>query len=212
MFIISGLLSACQAPSGVPSGVEDPGLQVKVDQTPTEIVTTNDQEVPVEAITFETEIKTEGLSVEEEIKIQEAEEIIKRVVASREFKDRILNHTVNGIKTFLNNNGYTNEEIYQKILEAAESDNLRKDNKMELSLEVVSQTGQSRIYRLINGIKKFFYFLNLFKKATPAGIAQSLFQQWLGKIGFNRTENITSQQSVQEAVSKIIGELGQKLM
>ena len=208
MFIISGLLSACQPQKGV----EDSVLQVKVDQTPTENVTTNEEEVPVEAITFETEIKTEGLSVEEEIKIQEAEEIIKRVVASSEFKDRILNHTVNGIKTFLNNNGYSNEEIYQKILEAAESDNLRKDNKMELSLEVVSQTGQSRIYRILNGIKKVFFFFNLFKKTTPAGIAQSLFQQWLGKIGFNRTENVTSQLSVQEAVSKIIGELGQKLM
>ncbi len=57
-------------------------------------------------------------------------------------------------------------------------------------------------------IRLHIIFLNLFQNTTPAGIAQNLFQQWLGKIGFNAPEGTS--QSVQEAVAKIIGELGKK--
>ncbi|MCM2350484.1 MAG: hypothetical protein NDI69_10720 [Bacteriovoracaceae bacterium] len=184
-----------------------------VDDTSTPSVATADPEpVPVEATTFETNIITEGLTVEQEMEVQKAAEIIKMVVASQEFKDRILNHTVNGVKTFLNNKGFTNEEIYQKILDAAESDNLTKDNVMELVIELIPQKSTSLIYRIISGIKKVFFFLNLFQNTTPAGIAQNLFMQWLGKIGFNQADNVTPQLSVQQAVSQIIGELGQKYL
>lgn len=185
-----------------------------VDDTSTPTVATAEptEPVPVEATTFETNIITEGLTVEQEMEVQKAAEIIKMVVASQEFKDRILNHTVNGVKTFLNNKGFTNEEIYQKILDAAESDNLTKDNVMELVIELIPQKSTSLIYRIISGIKKVFFFLNLFQNTTPAGIAQNLFMQWLGKIGFNQADNVTSQMSVQQAVSQIIGELGQKYL
>lgn len=178
-----------------------------MDQT-TPVVTEPTDPVPVEAMTFETRIHTEGMSVEQEMEVQKAAEIIRMVVGSQEFKDRILNHTVNGVKKFLNNNGLTNEEIYQKILEAAEEGNLTKDNVMELTLELIPETSKSRIFRIFAGIKKIFYYLNLFQNTTPAGIAQNLFQQWLGKIGFNAPEGTS--QSVQEAVAKIIGELGKK--
>lgn len=162
-----------------------------------------DDQVPVEALTFETNISTEGMSVEQEMEIRKAEDIIKLVIASEEFKSRILNHTVNGVKTFLNNNGLSNEEIYQRILD---------QNVMDLAVELIPKktTLSSRIFQIIAGIKKIFFFLNLFQNTTPAGIAQNLFQQWLGNIGFGLTEGASSNLTVQQAVARIIGELGKK--
>lgn len=137
------------------------------------------------------------------MEVQKAEDVIKQVIASQEFKDRIMNYDFGNIK-------YTNEEIYQKILEGAETDNEIKDNVMELVIEVIPQKTTSRIYKIMAGIKKIFFFLNLFHKATPASIAENLFFHWLGKIGLDQTINSTSQLTVQDAISKIIGELGKK--
>lgn len=205
MFLVLGLLTACQAPNGDQTASTDVDQSTPVNGDPTE-------PVPVEATTFETNITTEGLSVEQEMEVQKAADIIKMVVASQEFKDRILNHTVNGMKKFLNNNGLTNEEIYQQILDAAENHNLTKDNVMELTFKLIPETSKSRIYQIFAGIKKIFYYLNLFQNTTPAGIAQNLFQQWLGKLGFVLPEGSSTSLSVQEAVAKIIGELGKKYL
>lgn len=212
LFVLSSL-AACQ-PSSTSSGsdattVDSSTPSVTVDETP---VATDP--VPVEATTFETKIITQGLSVEQEMEVQKAAEIIKLVVSSEEFKERILNHTVNGVKTFLNNNGLTNEQIYQKILEAAESDNLVKDNIMELTLELIPQTSSTKSWftRIVSGIRKIFVYLNLFQNTTPAGIAQTLFQQWLSKLGFEQPSDSSTKLTVQSAVSSIIRELGEKYL
>ncbi|MGE3608627.1 MAG: hypothetical protein AB7I27_03485 [Bacteriovoracaceae bacterium] len=180
--------------------------------TSTSTTSTSTDPAPVEASTFDTNISTAGLDADQDMEVQKASEIIKLVVSSQEFKDRVLNHTVNGVKTFLNNNGLTNEQIYQKILEAAENDNLTKNNVMDLAFELIPQKTTSRIYRIISGIKKIFFFLNLFSNTTPAGIAQNLFQQWLGKMGFSLVEGSSSNLTVQQGIAAIIGELGKKYL
>lgn len=161
MLVVLGFVTACQPNNG------------NEVSTNNDTTTDTSAQVPVDASTFETNISTEGMSVEQEMEIRKAEDIIKIVVASEEFKARILNHTVNGVKTFLGNNGLTNEEIYQKILEAAEDGNLTKDNVMDLAIELIPQksTLASRIFKIIAGVKKIFFFLNLFQNTTPAGIA-----------------------------------------
>ncbi len=169
--------------------------------------------VPVEATTFETHIATKGLSVEQETDVQKASEIIKQVVATQEFRDRILNHTVNGVKTFLNNNGLSNEEIYQKILDAADDNSLTKDNIMNLELEVsASSSGSGILFQIVSGIKKILSLFNLFSSATPAGIAQNLFQMWLGNLGFTIPTGSTGAGSVQSVIANLIGELGKKFL
>lgn len=190
MLFVLLLVSACQ-----PNGSNEPSVS-----TNTVTDTDSSDQVPVEASTFETNISTEGMSVEQEMEVRKAEDIIKLVIASEEFKNRILNHT------FLNNNGLTNAEIYQKILDAAEDGSLTKDNVMDLAVELIPQntTLGSRIFKIIADIKKIFFFLNLFQNTTPAGIAQNLFQQWLGKLGLNTATG--------EAVAKIIGELGKQYL
>lgn len=207
MLLVLGLVTACQ-----PNNSDQ--VSTNTDTTSDTSAQVPDNQVPVEASTFETNISTEGMSVDQEEEIRKAEDIIKMVVASEEFKSRILNHTVNGVKKFLGNNGLTNEEIYQKILDAAEDGNLTKDNVMDLAIELIPQksTLASRIFKIIAGVKKIFFFLNLFQNTTPAGIAQNLFQQWLGKIGFSAITGTSSNLTVQEAVSKIIGELGKQYL
>jgi hypothetical protein len=169
--------------------------------------------VPIEASTFETRIVTRGLSVEQETDVQKAADIIKQVVASQEFKDRVLNHTVNGVKTYLNNNGLTNEEIYQKILDAADDQSLTKDNIMNLELEVAAtSSGGGILFQIVSGIKKILSILNLFSNPTPAGIAQKLFQMWLGNLGFTIPTGTIGTGSVQAVIAGIIGELGKSFL
>lgn len=203
------LLQSCQ------QGQSSSAAETATTQAPPVTATVTDP-VPVEASTFDTKITTEGLSAEQEEQVQKASEIIKLVVASEEFRDRVLNHTVNGKKMFLNNNGLSNEEIYQKILNAAESDNATADNVMELAISLVKQPKSlgigSLFFQIISGIKKVFAFVSMFQSLTPAGIAQNLFQMWLGKLGFTLPSTGTTSLSVQGAISKIIGELGQKYL
>jgi D-ribose pyranose/furanose isomerase RbsD len=196
---------ACNQSTNGPKASVDPTINSQAVDTSTP--------VPVEATTFETQITTSGLSVDQVMDVQKASEIIKQVVASQEFKDRILNHTVNGKKTFLNNNGLSNQEIYLRILEAAEDHDLNKDNIMELVLEVVPTTSGTGglLFKLFPKIQKVLALLNLFRNTTPTGIAQNLFQMWLGKLGFALPGGSAANGSVQVAVAKIIGELGKNL-
>ena len=90
--------------------------------------------VPEEAITFEIDANLNGFSREQEEKILKAMDLIKKVVATENFKNRILRKTYNGERKFVDNNGMSNEEIYQKILEGSEVLNQKIDNTMNLHL------------------------------------------------------------------------------
>ena len=71
----------------------------------------------LQASLFEANVQMVNFPKEQEKKIIKAIQLIKKVVTSDEFKERIISHAINGKKTFMDNNGFTNEEIYQKIIE-----------------------------------------------------------------------------------------------
>src|SRR5690606_13806219 len=75
---------------------------------------------PVQAQTFDIRAELVDFNADHEAKVYEAFDIIKRVIASDEFKKKVLNKKFNGKKTYVDNNGLTNAQIYKKILEASE--------------------------------------------------------------------------------------------
>src|SRR5690606_20888567 len=89
---------------------------------------------PTQAQTFEIHSSVSGFSKTEEAKIHKAFELIKKVVASDEFKKRILNKRHNGKKKFFNNNGLSNAQIYNKFLEGSEVLSPGKNNAMDLDI------------------------------------------------------------------------------
>lgn len=170
---------------------------------------------PEAAITF----KTSGVNYlgsmtsSQQRKFENALEVVRLVVTTEEFKNRVLNHKYNGIKQFANNNGLTNTQIYKKILEAAETFKLAKNNTMDMGVElytastnVVGYTYPSSTQIWVN--TKFF---NIY---TAAGVANNLVHEWLHKLGFGHDSSATTRRpySVPYAIGYIVKDIGQDFL
>ena len=82
--------------------------------------TTDTGPVPPEALEFSTNITAINFSSSDQAKLAHAADLVKRVIQSQEFKDAIVGFTYNGENTFVDNNGLTNLQIYDRIIIAAE--------------------------------------------------------------------------------------------
>lgn len=184
------------------------------DSPTTPTAPTADSNVPALALSFKTNVSyLEGFDSADEEKYNEAVAIVKKVVATEAFKTRVLNHTYNGVKTYANNNGKTNEQIYQSILDAAEKLTPTKNNTLDVGVKlyyennsVVGYTNGSITY--INVNTKFFdtYAAN--------SVAGNLFHEWLHKVGYGHDSAATAQRpySVPYAIGYIIRDIGKNFL
>ena len=164
--------------------------------------------VPTLAETFSTDIYVYNGTSSQRYKIDRADYKIRQVIHSEEFKDRVINHTYNGVKRFVDNGGLTNTQIYYKILKGAEKLLPTEDNEMDLKVKTyyessstVGYTSSSSMY--INFNTKF---LNYY---TVSETAKTLMHEWLHKLGFTHSSYYTTSRnySVPYGVGKIILEL-----
>lgn len=197
----TGSTAACPAPT---------------DPTPTPTPTptpdpTPDPDVPSEAYLFDANIQYHNFEPEQEAKVEKAIEIIKKVVSSKEFKDRVINFTYNGQKQFVDNKGMTNAQIYQALLDGREDLLPTVDNQMDLELELyyswtstVGYTTQDVL--LIHMNTKFF------NPYTPTEVAGNIFHEWTHKLGFDHAQSysVSRDSSVPYAIGYLIEELGKK--
>lgn len=140
-------------------------------------------EVPSQALTFGTNVSIENATADMTEKIRVAEELIKRVVATDEFRNRVIGFTYNSKRAFVDNGGLTNEEIYQKILEGAETLNKIKDNEMDIQIEMYYENTSTVGYTYANTSKIYANtkFYNSYNSATITG---NMTHEWLHKLGF----------------------------
>lgn len=171
-------------------------------------------EVPENALTFEIDAKLDGFTRNQEDKILKAFELIKKVVASEQFKKRILEKRYDGKKQYVDNNGLSNEQIYQKLLEGSEIFNKERDNTMDLflaeyftSANVIGYTKPS-----IQTIYLNTKYLNN-ENFTEAQVAMNITHEWLHKIGFTHSFERTPERehSVPYAVGYIMRELATRM-
>lgn len=169
--------------------------------------------VPTLALTFDTNVKKINMTSSQIAKVQTAEERIRNVIASQEFKDRIINFTYNGRKQFLSNNGLTNTQIYYKILNGAEKLYPSLNNAMDMGMKLyyensntVGWTSPSITY--INVNTKYF---NSYSSSQVSG---NMVHEWMHKLGFGHTSYYTSvrKYSVPYAVGYIMAELAPKYL
>ena len=167
--------------------------------------------VPTLAKTFDTNVITVGMTSSQEAKIQAAERKIRALIASEAFRTRVLNHTYNGKKQFLSNNGLTNAQIYQKILEGAEKLTPSKNNAMDITVKLYYQNSSTVGYtttssKVINMNTKYF------NKYTSSQVAHNMMHEWMHKLGYGHTSYYTSSRiySVPYAIGKIVNELAPK--
>ncbi len=169
---------------------------------------------PVQAQTFEVNAKLTGFDRDQEDKIYEAFDMIKRVVGTDEFKRRVLGHTYNGKKQFVDNGGMTNAQVYKAILEGAEKLSPAKNNAMDLDLERYTESNIVIGYTMPS-IRTIFMnskYLNL-SSFRPNKVAMNLMHEWLHKLGFKHAQENSSSRphSVPYAVGYIIRDLAAKL-
>jgi hypothetical protein len=174
--------------------------------------TFNETDVPTLAYYFEANVDFFKTTPQEEEKFEEAIRIIKQVVTSLEFKERVLNHTYNGVKTFVDNKGLSNAQIYRVILEGAETLNKVKNNTMDMEVELYYADTSTVGYTTLNSPriwvnKKYFYTFSV------SGVASNLMHEWLHKLGFRHesTYSPSRDYSVPYAIGRIVRSLGRGL-
>lgn len=193
----SATTAGCEAPSPDPSPIDtDPIV---------------DGDIPDEAFKFNTELEFFNFEVEQEEKVHRAVDIIKTVIASDEFRSKVLNFTYNGRRQFNNNNGLSNKQIYQKLLDGSEKLTPGKDNEMDLELELYFAENNTVGYTYPSSVRVWMN-TKYFDPYTPSQVAGNLFHEWTHKLGFDHatTYTVDRDSSVPYAIGYLIRDLGKK--
>jgi hypothetical protein len=171
------------------------------------------EEIPALAMSWDADIYMTNFKPHQEDKVRKAVSIIKRVVASHEFKERVLNYTYKGNKQFIDNAGLTNAEVYQKLLEGAEKmGNTAKNNTLDVELELYNQKTSTIGYTYPNTVR-IWMNTKYFNKYTPTKVADNLMHEWMHKLGFTHSVAWSKDRdhTVPYAIGYLIEELAAKL-
>lgn len=168
--------------------------------------------LPQEALTFQTNINTVNFDAVQRDKVLEAAELIKKVIRSEEFRQGVLNFTFNGVKTFANNGGYSNEQIYRILLEGAEKLNGIKNNMLDVELELYYQDSTTIGYTYAQSTR-IYMNTKYFDSYTPDRVADNLFHEWCHKLGFAHDSNKTPERpySVPYALGYLMERLARQI-
>lgn len=196
--------------------VPDPGGE---DTTPDDdvVVTPPDDSVgpnvPAKAGLFSASVNFTNFQSADIDKVQAALEFIQKVIRTSEFRERVLNHTYQGVKQFVDNNGLTNAQIYEKLLDGAETLRPEIDHQMDLELELYTNYSTSTVgYTYANTIK-IWMNRKYFDAYDPEEVARNVFHEWTHKLGFGHDSSSTSRRpySVPYAIGSIMQDLAYKL-
>jgi hypothetical protein len=197
-------------PSDPDHGSEDPGEDPGED--PNEDPGQPGDDVPQEAGLFDADLVLTKFDAADEAKVRKAISIIKKVIRTSEFRDRVLNFTYNGKKQFHDNGGLTNEQIYLKLLDGTEDLRPETDYEMDLELELYYSSRSTVGYTYPSGLK-IWMNTKYFDVYAPSEVARNVFHEWSHKLGFKHASSASTSRasSVPYALGSIMEELGKKL-
>lgn len=196
--------AACPTPT-------DPGETTPTPAEPEDPIPDPDPEVPQEAALFDASVSLSEFDAKDEAKVMKAIDIIKRVIRSDEFRQRVINFTYKGQKTYVDNDGFTNEQIYQKLLDGAETLKPQIDHQMNLELELYYSSRNTVGYTYAN-VLRIWMNTKYFDPYTPAEVAGNVFHEWTHKLGFDHASSysVSRDSSVPYALGYLMEELGKK--
>jgi hypothetical protein len=145
-------------------------------------------------------------------KMLDALERFELVVNSEEFKQRVLNHEYEGEKTFVDNGGFSNEEIYKLILDGAETLNQEVDSEIDLDLTLYYKSNSTVGWTRKN-TNRIWVNDNFFKGYTLAKVAKNVSHEWVHKLGFGHAKSNSKSRpfSVPYGIGNIVKELIEKM-
>jgi hypothetical protein len=147
---------------------------------------TDEQLKPIHplALSWGANLKLVNFDKSQEEKIKGAVSLIKRVITSQVFRDKVLNYQYQGKKKFVDNLGLSNEEIYLKILEGTEQVGITKrNNVMDVELELYNQTTNTIGYTYPD-TPRIWINKKYFTRFSHAKVAHNLMHEWMHKLGF----------------------------
>lgn len=169
--------------------------------------------LPNEAYTFDTNILFLNANSQQQDKFEKAIELIKQVVATEEFRNAVINHTYNGLRTYVDNGGYTNSQIYQKILDAAETLQPAKNNIMDMEVKLYYADTSTVGYTYSN-TTQIWVNTKFFNTYSATSVASNLMHEWLHKLGFKHASIYSTSRdySVPYAIGRMIGRIGKQFL
>jgi hypothetical protein len=215
------LFAGCEAPEECPetassdsSQKEDRPLSTTCSTEPEPAPNPNpdpEGDVPNEAFQFDASILFTNFEREQEEKVHQAIDIIKKVIASREFRKRVYNFTYEGERKFVDNLGYSNEQIYQILLNGSEDLKPDIDHEMDLDLELYYSWRNTVGYTYPDGLR-IWMNTKFFNVYTPSEVAGNVFHEWTHKLGFihDAQYSVKRDSSVPYALGYLIEELGKQ--
>lgn len=153
-------------------------------------------------------IVLQEFDAEHEVKMHAGIERLMLAINSVEFKEKVLAHEYKGKKGFAGITKLTNEQVYQMILDGAETLQPEVDSEIDLPVifyyannGTVGYTYPSKQQIWVN--KKFFV------KNTLGKVAGNLAHEWCHKLGFKHDKSRTARRkySVPYAVGYIVKDI-----
>lgn len=154
-----------------------------------------------------------NFSHDEKKKVAKAVEMIKHIINTDEFHQLVINHQFNNEQKFNENNGYSNEEIYQHILLGVEMvGNRLTNNAMDVELELYEDSSKTIGYTFPH-TARIWMNRKYFNQYSHAQVAGNLMHEWMHKLGFTHEFkwNKHREHSVPYAIGYLIEDLAVKL-
>lgn len=137
---------------------------------------------------LDVEIKVRNFLDSDKIKLYKAVEILQTVMNSAELKERILNFEYKGEQSFHQNNGMTNQEIFDHLMTGAENLMPEADGVMNFDLTLyTSKNPWSKVKGYTTPDSMRIYLNRKFYRKsswTAVDVAANLAHEWIHKMGF----------------------------
>lgn len=157
-------------------------------------------------------VELENFNEEQDTKVREVLKRVKLVINSLEFKEKILNHEFQGEKTFVDNNGLTNEQVYETIMKGEEDLVPGVDHTMNLTLSMYYKYGSTVGYTYPDTMK-IWINSRFFNGYTFGQAGGNIVHEWTHKLGFGHSyyNDYARPYSVPYAIGTIIEDLVDKM-
>ncbi len=151
-------------------------------------------------------------------KLNLAVQMIGKVMNGVDFKNAVLNFSYQGAPGFVQNNGMSNQQIYDFLMNGAETlpEQTSADQAMDLSLDIYKTKwyqrhnvlGYTSVTDPVIHMARWFY-----DEASVSDIAMNLSHEWCHKMGFDHDFNPTDRRpfSVPYAIGYLVRDLGNEL-
>lgn len=146
-------------------------------------------EVGADALLFNTNVALINFDPVQEEKVLAAIAMIKKIIKTQEFKDRVYNFTYNNKRQFVDNKGLSNERIYQILINGAETLVPGIDNEMDVELELYTSNFTSTVGYTYPNVIRIWMNTKYFNTYTVAQVAGNVFHEWTHKLGFDHASS-----------------------